>query len=159
MNSVVGLIMISLVGLDQLTKMWATAALSGGKDIAVWTNVFHLHYVKNTGAAFGILGGKQILLIVITGTITIVMLFYLRKLPQTFWGKWAKFSFILIISGAIGNLIDRIFLNYVRDFLYFKLIDFPVFNIADICVVVGVGILLVVMLLGDIEEEKEKRLN
>ena len=66
-----------------------------------------------------------------------------------------KIALVLVISGAIGNLIDRALLGYVRDFLYFILIDFPVFNVADICVVVGVIILMPVLLFGDIEGEKD----
>ncbi len=156
MYIIVGLIALVLIGVDQITKVWATATLGNGRDIPIWNGIFHLHYVKNTGAAFGMLGGKQVFLMVITTIIIIGMIIYYRKLPQTFWGKWSKVSFIMIISGAIGNLIDRVFLNYVRDFLYFKLINFPVFNVADVLVVVGVCILVVAMLFGELEEGKEK---
>ena len=156
MYIVIGLIIIGLIGIDQITKVWATHVLSNGRDIALWEGVFHLHYVKNTGAAFGMLGGKQIFLVIITTAIIIGMIIYYHKLPKTYWGKWSRVAFILIISGAIGNLIDRVALNYVRDFLYFKLINFPVFNVADILVVVGVGILLVAMIFIEIEEEKRK---
>lgn len=153
---IIGLVIAGLVGIDQLTKVWATSALGSGKDIAIWEGVFHLQYVKNTGAAFGMLGGRQTFLIIITTVIIIGMVIYYHKLPKTFWGNWSRISFILIISGAIGNLIDRVCLNYVRDFLYFKLINFPVFNVADILVVVGVCLLVVAMLLGEIEEERRK---
>ena len=156
MYIIIGLIVLGLIGLDQITKVWATAALSGGRDIPIWNGVFHLQYVKNTGAAFGMLGGKQVFLIVITTLIIIGMLVYYRKLPKTFWGNWSKVSFVLIISGAIGNLIDRVFLNYVRDFLYFKLINFPVFNVSDILVVVGVCLLVIAMIFGELEEERKK---
>ena len=80
----------------------------------------------------------------------------LFRSPSTFWGKVGRLSFVLIISGAIGNLIDRIQLNYVRDFLYFKLIDFPVFNVADILVVGGVGVLLLVILMGEKDFEAKE---
>lgn len=79
----------------------------------------------------------------------------MTKLPKTKGGIWTKVAFTMIISGAIGNLIDRVSLGYVRDFLYFILIDFPIFNIADILVVLGVGLLMVIMFFGDIEENKE----
>lgn len=140
-----------LIILDQLSKLWAMSTLSSGRDILLWQNVFHLTYIENRGAAFGMLQGKQWFLMSVTLIVIIAISMYFKKLPNTRWGSWAKFSFILIISGAIGNFIDRLFLNYVRDFLYFSLIDFPVFNFADILVVVGVGILLVVILRGDIE--------
>lgn len=153
----VGLMIVVLILIDQLTKIGAVRVLKDGSDIAIWNNVFHLHYIENTGAAFGMLGGRQLFLIIVTLIIMIVMCWYYRKLPYTFWGKWARVSFVMIISGAIGNLIDRAFLGYVRDFLYFKLIDFPVFNVADILVVVGVGVLLVAILCGELEEGKDTK--
>ncbi|WP_054740485.1 signal peptidase II [Cellulosilyticum ruminicola] len=153
---VIGLIIVGLVGVDQITKVWATNTLADGRSIPIWDGVFHLQYVKNTGAAFGMLGGRQTFLIIITTLIIIGMFIYYHKLPTTVLGKWTKIAFIMIISGAIGNLIDRVFLNYVRDFLYFKLINFPVFNVADILVVVGVGLLVVTMLLSEVEEERRK---
>ena len=156
MYIVIGLIVLGLIGIDQVTKIWATNVLGDGTDIALGDGVFHLHYVKNTGAAFGMLGGRQIFLVIITSIIILAMMIYYHKLPKTYWGKWSRVSFIMIISGAIGNLIDRVYLNYVRDFLYFKLIDFPVFNVADILVVVGVGLLILAMIFIEIEEEKRK---
>lgn len=153
---IIGLIIAGLVGIDQLTKVWATHTLGDGTSIAIWDGVFHLQYVKNTGAAFGMLGGKQTFLIIITSVIIIGMFIYYHKLPKTILGKWTKVAFVMIISGAIGNLIDRVFLNYVRDFLYFKLINFPVFNVADILVVVGVGLLVITMVLSEVEEERRK---
>ncbi|WP_069997603.1 signal peptidase II [Cellulosilyticum sp. I15G10I2] len=145
------LIISGLVILDQLSKLWAVAALGQGRDILLWKNIFHLTYIENRGAAFGMLQGKQWFLISMTILVLIAIIIYFRKIPSTPSGKWMKLSFVLIISGAIGNLIDRISLSYVRDFLYFRLIDFPVFNVADIFVVVGVGILLVVIIFGEID--------
>ena len=139
---IIGLIIAGLVGIDQLTKVWATHTLGDGTSIAIWDGVFHLQYVKNTGAAFGMLGGKQTFLIIITSVIIIGMFIYYHKLPKTILGKWTK--------------VDRVFLNYVRDFLYFKLINFPVFNVADILVVVGVGLLVITMVLSEVEEERRK---
>lgn len=158
----IAIIMI-LVGIDQLTKIWAVATLAGGNgaisgttDQLIWPNVFHLHYIPNPGAAWGILSGKQTLLIIITSIIIVGMLFYIRQFPKTKWGNWGKIAFVLIISGAIGNLIDRLFLGYVRDFLYFILINFPVFNVADMFVVIGVSLLMIVLLFGDFEDKNKK---
>ena len=148
------LIIIALVGIDQLTKIWAVYTLMNQEDIKIWENVFHFHYVKNEGAAWGILSGKQGFLIIITSIIIIGMLIYIRQLPKSKWGNWGRVAFVLIISGAIGNLIDRLFLGYVRDFIYFILINFPVFNVADMFVVVGVALLMIVLLFGDLEEKK-----
>ena len=156
MNIIVIGCMLVLIGIDQLTKVWAVSTLGNGMDIKLWEGVFHFHYISNYGAAWGILSGKKIFLIVLTSLIIIGMIWYMRKLPQTVWGKWGRVAFILIISGAIGNLIDRLFLGYVRDFLYFILINFPIFNVADILVVVGVGLLMIVMFFGELEESKKE---
>ena len=124
MNLVVIVSMIALVIMDQWTKIWAVRMLGSGMDLYLWKDVFHLHYISNYGAAWGIFSGKQLFLIVLTSLIILSMLYYMTRLPQTKWGKWSKAAVVLIISGAIGNLIDRIQLGYVRDFLYFILIDF-----------------------------------
>lgn len=152
MNIIMIVCIAVLIGFDQISKIWAVNALGGGADIKLWEGVFHFHYLSNYGAAWGIFSGKQVFLIALTSVIIIAMILYIRKLPRTIWGNWARVAFVLIISGAIGNLIDRISLGYVRDFLYFILINFPIFNVADILVVVGVGILMVVMLFGELEE-------
>lgn len=152
-------VVIVLVICDQLTKSWAEVVLKNGQDIRLWPNVFHLTYVENRGAAFGMLEGKQAFFIIMTVTVLIAILWYWRKIPHNKWGIVMKVALILIISGAIGNLIDRVWLNYVRDFFYFILIDFPVFNMADVWVVVGVILLFPVLLFGDIEGEKQKTEN
>ena len=147
--------MVGLILVDQLTKIWAVQNLASGADIKIWEGVFHLHYISNYGAAWGILSGKQVFLIVFTSIIILGMFYYMIKLPYTKSGLWTKVALVMIISGAIGNLIDRISLGYVRDFLYFILIDFPIFNIADILVVVGVGILILTIFLSEAQENKE----
>jgi signal peptidase II len=157
MTIIILIIIGGLVAIDQISKIWAVNTLGSGQDILVWENVFHLTYIQNRGAAFGMLQGKQWLLIPVTILVLIGMIVYFKKLPSTKSGTWAKVSLVLIISGAIGNLIDRILLSYVRDFLYFRLIDFPVFNIADTFVVIGVGVLLLVILFGDIEKTHQSK--
>lgn len=155
MNVIMIMCMLILIGVDQLTKVWAVNTLANGMDIKLWEGIFHFHYISNYGAAWGIFSGKKFFLIGLTSLIIIGMIWYMRKLPHTLSGKWSKVAFVLIISGAIGNLIDRLFLGYVRDFLYFILIDFPIFNVADILVVVGVGLLMIIMLFGELDEYKE----
>lgn len=149
------LVIGALIILDQISKIWASAVLSNGRDILVWKNVFHLSYIENTGAAFGMLQGKQWFLIIMTIIVLIGITFYFKRIPANPSGKWMRLSFTLVIAGAIGNLIDRLFLNYVRDFLYFSLINFPVFNLADIFVVMGVCVLLAVILFGEVESVKQ----
>lgn len=148
------IVIFLLIGADQLTKIWAVNALAT-QDIRIWPNIFHFTYVENRGAAFGVLQNKQLFFIITTIIIIGVMFFYLKKIQPTLTGQWLKVAFTLIISGAIGNLIDRIVLGYVRDFLYAAFIHFPVFNVADILVVVGVGILMLVIFIGDMENAME----
>ena len=161
MNIIAVIIGIILIVIDQISKVWAVNTLAAGngavpgtESIEIWKNVFHLQYTANRGGAWGILSGKQGILILITSIIIIGMLFFIRHLPKTKWGDFSKIAFILVISGAVGNLIDRVLLGYVRDFFYFILIDFPIFNVADVLVVVGMGMLILSMFLGDLDSQQ-----
>lgn len=146
---------IILVSLDQLTKWLAVTKLRPIHDFPIIEDIFHLTYVENRGAAFGIMQGKHIFFIIMTFIVIVVISIYYNKLPNQKKYLWMRASLILLIGGAIGNLIDRIRLSYVIDFLYFKLIDFPVFNVADICVVVGVSILSIFILINDNQAEEK----
>ncbi len=142
---------------DQATKIWAVNTLKTS-DIVIWNKVFRLHYLENFGAAYGILNGKKEFLIIFTAIVTIALIIYMIRIKtDNVFDKVSKFAISMIIGGAIGNIIDRMSLGYVRDFLYFELIDFPVFNVADICVVVGVGLLMLMIIIKDIQEEKAKK--
>lgn len=153
MRFLVPISILLLLGIDQVVKYWAETSLRMNGEIQLWPGVFHFVYVENRGAAFGMMQGKQTLFIIVTTLVLVGIVWYWRQIPKNKTGLWMKIALILVISGAIGNLIDRIWLGYVRDMFYFSLIDFPVFNIADICVVVGVMLLIPVILFG--EEEKE----
>lgn len=128
---------ILLVAIDQASKMYFAGALAGGKVIKVIDGFLQFNYAENHGAAFSILQGKQSFLIVCTIVIIIVMSYYIWKAKLT---MPTKVSLVLIISGAIGNLIDRVRFNYVIDFVDVKFgtfYDYPIFNGADCFVVVG----------------------
>lgn len=146
---------LGLVFLDQLTKWLVVLRLKPISDFPIINNVFHLTYVENRGAAFGILQGKHLFFIIMTSIVMVFITIYYFKLPSERKYHWMRLALILLAGGAIGNLMDRIRLGYVIDFLYFKLIDFPVFNFADICVVVGVAILSLFILINP-EEDKIK---
>lgn len=124
------------IAADQYTKYLAVAHLKGS-SVPIIDGVFELHYLENRGAAFGMLQNKQWFFLILT----IVLLVFITKLymglPRTKRVLPLRISMIFITAGAIGNMIDRIRLNYVIDFLYFKLIDFPIFNVADIYVTVS----------------------
>lgn len=131
-----------LVGLDQWIKVLAIQHLKGTAGIPIIEGIFELQYTENPGAAFGMLAGKQWFFILITIFIVAVILYYYFKVLKDPRFNWLKFTLILITSGAIGNFIDRTFRpgNKVIDYLYFKLIDFPIFNLADCFVVVGTAL-------------------
>ncbi len=137
----------ALIGLDQWTKIWAAAELAGQKAIVVIPGVFELNYTENPGVAFSMLENQRWLFIPLSLLITGFFLAVLLRSPLR---KHAWFNLIcaLILSGAIGNLIDRIAYGYVIDFLSFCLIDFPIFNVADCCVVVGAFALFAAILFG-----------
>ena len=139
------LLLVLIVFNDQLIKLYINNNLYHGESIEVIQNIFHITYVKNTGAAFGILKGKTNLFIIITVIILIGILiyrkFYLEK------DIYLDLASALIIGGALGNLIDRIRLNYVIDYLDFRI--WPVFNLADSAVVVGASIFIIYILKTD----------
>ncbi len=154
------IVILLLVGFDQLTKYWADSYLKTRlTDIELWPGVFHLTYVENPGAAFGMMKGQQTFFIVITVVVLVAICWYWRQIPSNKLGVWMKVAILLIVSGAIGNLIDRVLLNYVRDMLYFVLIDFPVFNVADICVVGGVALLFPLLLFADDEPKQPQSID
>lgn len=137
------------IAADILTKYAVTSNMSVGSTIPLIDGVFHLTYVRNTGAAFSMLSGQRVFLILLPVVIIVALLIYvIVKKPRS---KLLLLSFSMIISGGIGNLIDRIRLGYVIDFFDFRLINFPVFNVADIWVTVG-GALFIILLLFSKEE-------
>lgn len=129
-------IIASLVIIDQWSKYLAEVYLKSIVSYPIIPDVFHLTYGRNTGAAFSILQGKQVFLIIFTMIILGMLIFYFVKNIKK-GRRLLNFSFAFIIGGALGNLIDRIRLNYVVDMFDFTLINYPVFNSADIFVVLG----------------------
>lgn len=123
--------------LDQLSKYWAIEYLKPLKSIPLWKDVFHLTYAENTGAAFSIFRDKQLFLILITMVIIAGFTGFLVKQVKDDAPWIVKLSLAMIVGGAIGNLIDRIRLDYVVDYFDFTLINFAIFNVADSFVVVG----------------------
>lgn len=137
---------ILLIGLDQLTKYLTVLNIPERTYIPILDNIFGLTYVKNNGAAFGMLKEQIWLFIIFTTVILIGIFYFYTKIPKERKYYPIRFTMILFIAGAIGNFVDRIRLRYVVDMLYFKLIDFPVFNMADCYVVVGAILLIALMI-------------
>lgn len=130
------LMILALIAIDQGSKYLAEIYLKPLPSYPIIADVFHLTYGRNTGAAFSILQGKQTFLIIFTIVTLFGIAFYLIKNIKK--GNWLlNFSLAFILGGALGNLIDRIRLSYVVDMFDFTLINFPIFNSADIFVVLG----------------------
>ena len=143
-----------LIVIDQLTKMWAVSQLhQADRVISVVDGVFELRYTENPGVAFSMLEGQRWIFIPITILIGSIILIMMLRSPLRKY-KLFDITSVLILSGAIGNLIDRMAYGYVIDFLYFRLIDFPIFNFADCCVVIGAFLLFFFVLFGMKEEEE-----
>ena len=148
--------LLLLVVIDQCTKVLAVQKLKD-QDAIVWIpGVFELLYLENRGAAFGIFENMRWMFLFGTGLILVLTIFLFRRFPKK--RKYIPFlvSLTMIAAGGIGNLIDRLRLGYVIDFFYFSLIDFPVFNVADIYVVCS-GIFLVFCVCFKYKDESDFR--
>ena len=140
------LVMILAIALDQLTKQWAVAALKGKESLVLIKGVLEFSYLENTGAAFGSFRGLQIPLILVTLVIIVFVVYKLVTLPDNKRFYPIRMCGVFLISGAVGNLIDRVMNRYVVDFIYFVPIDFPKFNVADCYVTVATAVLLILLM-------------
>ena len=140
------LIMMCLIVFDQFTKNLAVLKLKGNKSFVLIKGVFELEYLENKGAAFGIMQNMKYFFLVVAALMVIFVIYSLIKLPKG--GKFIlmEICLLLIGSGAVGNMIDRIMNDYVVDFFYFSLINFPIFNVADIYVTVACAVLIISIL-------------
>lgn len=138
-RAVVGAIVsVLLVVFDQFTKYLAVEHLMNQPNIVLWEGVFELQYLENRGAAFGIMQGQKLFFVIFTSiAMCAIAWFYLKKIPDVKKYRYLDIICVMIFAGGIGNFIDRVRLNYVIDFFYFSLIDFPIFNVADIYVTVA----------------------
>lgn len=140
-------LLVVVVLLDQLSKWGIQSSIDLNESIEIIPDFFNITYVHNTGAAWSMLEGKMVFFYIITILFLIGMVYFYRTLDKKDW--ISQIGVILMIAGALGNFIDRLFLQYVRDFLDFIILgyDFPIFNIADISLCVGVGCVLLSMFL------------
>ncbi len=144
---------IILVAIDQYTKYLAVLHLKGTDGIDIISGVFKLEYLENRGAAFGMLQGQQTFFLISTPIIIVILSYIYMCIPRIKHFLLIRICTVVIIAGAIGNLLDRARLNYVIDFFYFELIDFPIFNIADIYCTVTVAVFGVAILFYYKEED------
>ncbi|MBQ4153443.1 MAG: signal peptidase II [Oscillospiraceae bacterium] len=144
-----------LIGIDQIIKFIVDSNMIEGHSIPVWDGVLHWTYLKNTGAAFGIFDQQRWLLVGITSIVILGCIYLLiaKKIKNPF----LIWSVSLIIAGGIGNLIDRIFRQFVIDYIEIRLIHFAIFNFADCCVVIGTILVVCYLLFGDLIKKKREQ--
>jgi signal peptidase II len=143
---------VIIVLLDQITKKLISSSILYGDSISIIGDLLRFTYIKNPGMAFGIQVGNRIIFTVFAAIACIVILVYLFRLkPEIFW---ARFALASILGGAIGNLFDRIIYKEVIDFIDIRIIRWPVFNLADIAVTLGM-ILLIVHVIFDTKESEQ----
>lgn len=168
---------IVLIVLDQLTKFLAVLNLKDGNSFEILPGVFELRYLENQSAAFGVdlisiihrifsikafeenpnlfINCKMIFFTLLTVIVVILLLVLYNRIPKDRRFLFMDFTLILFVAGAIGNLIDRVYNHYVVDFIYFKAINFPIFNVADIYVTIAAFSFIVLGLFYYKEEDYE----
>lgn len=151
------LIMLCILMLvDQYTKLLAISHLKGQAPFVIFPNVLEFSYLENTGAAFSSFEGRQVFLIVLTVLVILFLAWKYITLPAERRFSLMRFCLLLILSGAGGNLLDRLTRRYVVDFIYFVPINFPKFNVADIYITCGVALLAVLLFFYYTEEEFDR---
>ena len=151
--AIVGLLLLLIF--DQWTKLLAISHLKGKADIELLPGVFGLHYLENHGAAFGILRDQQWIFLILAAVFLVATVILYVRMPFTARMVPLRIITVFIAAGAVGNMIDRIFRHYVVDFLYFSLIDFPVFNVADIYITCCAVLLVLFVVFYYKDEELE----
>ena len=140
------LFIVALVGLDQFVKYWVSANIALGTSHGFIPGLMNLTNLHNDGAAWSILEGQQWFFYLIT-LAAVVVLAYLMRQCRT--NRWKMIALSLIMAGALGNFIDRVHQHYVVDMFELLPINFPVFNVADSCLTVGVIALIIIILKED----------
>lgn len=144
-------LMAVLIFFDQLTKYLARRDLAD-EPFTIIDKVFKLKLISNKGAAWGILQGRVSILSVISIVLVAVLVYFFLRIPEDKKFHIIRVLFIFVCAGAIGNLIDRFWMGGVTDFLYIELIDFPVFNVADIYITFSM-VLVVILFIFYYKEE------
>lgn len=152
-------ILVLLIAIDQITKLLVAGNIALGDTLFTLSvgdfKLASITHVRNDGAAWSILSGKTVLLIVIA-VVAVAVAFYVI-IKGKIKSRFGVISLIAVISGGVGNLIDRIRLGEVIDFIRFDFIDFPIFNFADVCVVIGAICFCIWIIFGDIKKKKEEK--
>lgn len=147
-------ILLSVI-VDQVSKMLVAAALPAIGSLPLIQDILHFTYVENRGAAFGMLENHRWIFMVLSvlGIGAMAVWLVIEK-PKS---RWMQAAVALVIGGGIGNMIDRVRLGYVIDFIDCRFIDFYVFNIADSCVCVGCALFLLIVVIEEVKSQKAKK--
>lgn len=140
------ILVVLLVVLDQFTKYLACEYLQDKPAFKIIDGILELNFLKNSGAAFGMLQNQKVFFILVAVLILIIIAYVLFRMPDDKKYNVMHFLLVLIASGAAGNMIDRVRQDYVVDFIYFVIINFPIFNVADIYVTVSTFLFVVLFL-------------
>lgn len=148
---------VVLIWADQFTKWLAVTNLKGKMPVILIPGVLQLQYLENSGMAFGLLQNAQIFFYIITAVMIVLIAWVYFHIPAG-EKRYVPLRVITVFleAGAVGNLIDRVMLHYVRDFIYFSLIDFPIFNVADMYVTVSIFFLVILLLFKYRDDDFEK---
>lgn len=139
------LLLLCLTGVDQWSKFLAEKFLKGQKSISLIPGIFQFSYLQNRGAAFGILQNQRWIFLIISVLLLACVIYIYRRMPRTSYYLPLYMVGAVLTAGGLGNTIDRLFRGYVVDFFYFERIDFPIFNVADIYMVVGCILLILLI--------------
>lgn len=157
MNFNIILIIIAAGGIaiDQITKIIVSSTMQLNDTLPIIKDVLHITYIRNEGAAFGMLSNHRWIFMTASAIAIVALCVYLFRFSKD--TKLIKIGIALIVSGGIGNMIDRTVLGYVVDMIDFRLINFYVFNVADACVSVGAAVLILGIILNEVKAIKEKK--
>ena len=150
---ILAVVSILIIMLDQISKL-----IMIDKNINILPQVLSFSYTQNTGVAFGLISNNIIFVIIFNIVILGIIIKFLKENNESI-DYTVLVSLILILSGGIGNLIDRILKGYVVDFIKFDFINFPIFNVADISITLGIFILVIIIVKQMIQNKNEKQIN
>jgi len=146
----------TLLAIDQVTKRLAVRYLRPIGTFELIYGLFSLHYTENSGMAFGLFQGGRWVFVVLTVVVLGFIIYLYATLPKTRFRTPMRFFLLMLIGGALGNFVDRLFQGYVVDFLAFTFINFPVFNMADVFLVVSVFVLVPLFLFSESKGKNRK---
>jgi len=155
---ILAILALALIALDQFTKYLATIHLAPVREIVIIDGVLSLFYHTNAGMAFGLFQGGRWFFVIFTVLILAVLGYNYITLPKDRIHNFIRAMLAVLVAGAVGNFIDRVRQGYVVDFIFFRLINFPIFNVADIlivCSVIGMLIASVFVMRDEAKENKD----